>query len=93
MVTTGLPWVVTVQIEVWQMADGTKKIDEKVLARDSQWLAGQSLTEYQGKWIAVSNESIIAGDEALKNVMEEVEKLSLPFVPLYKRVPEGAIIQ
>lgn len=75
------------------MKGGQKKINKKELARDSRWLAGQSLTEYQGQWIAVSDESIIAEDETLKNVMEEVEKLSLPFVPLYKRVPEGAIIQ
>lgn len=75
------------------MKGDTSKINPKVLTSDSQWLAGQSLTEYQGHWIAVFNASIIAEDELLKNVIEKVKSLSLPFIPFYKRVPEGAVIQ
>ena len=73
--------------------DDLTELDGNKMAKEYQWLAGQSLSDYQGQWIAVANESIIAKDDILNNVMKEVEGLSLPFLPLFIRVPEGAIIQ
>ena len=37
--------------------DTKPKVDENKVVNDSQWLAGQSLIEYKGQWIAVFNKS------------------------------------
>ncbi|MDP7266464.1 MAG: DUF5678 domain-containing protein [Candidatus Thermoplasmatota archaeon] len=73
--------------------DTKPKVDENKVVNDSQWLAGQSLIEYKGQWIAVFNKSIVAKDVSLKSVMDAVRELALSYIPLYIRVPEGAIIQ
>lgn len=57
---------------------------------NSTWLANQNLTEFDGQWIAVVEQKIIARDNSLKVVLERVGKLQLPHVPFYLRVSLGA---
>ena len=57
---------------------------------DSAWLANQNLTEYDGQWIAVVEQRIVARDNSLKIVMEQVGELQLPYEPLFLRVSLGA---
>ena len=67
-------------------------IDIGNISADSQWLANESLKDFAGQWIAVFNEEIIARDESLEKVMKLVDSLKLNSLPLFVRVPEGAIV-
>ena len=58
-----------------------------------KWLMGQNLSHYGGQWIAVHNKSIIARGSNLKTVMKKAKKVLLNELPLYYRIPEGAIMR
>jgi hypothetical protein len=61
-------------------------VDMDKLDLDSEWLADQNLSEYDGQWVAVADERIVAGNESLELVMRKVEELDLGRIPLYVRV-------
>ena len=65
--------------------------DQDQLNSDYQWLLMQSLSQYKGQWIAVSDKKIIARGASLKQVIKMVSSISLRKLPLYLRVPEGSI--
>ena len=73
------------------MKSSTKKVDQKQITTDYQWLMMQSLSQYTGQWIAVLKKKIIARDESLKKVQETVNSLNLQNVPLYLRIPAGSV--
>ena len=66
-------------------------VDQEQLYADYQWLLLQSLSQYKGQWIAVSDKKIVARNVSLKQVIKTVTSLTLPNIPLYLRVPEGSI--
>ena len=74
-----------------KMKSKKKNPDQDQLNSDYQWLLMQSLSQYKGQWIAVSDKKIVARDNSLKQVIKIVSSLSLHNIPLYLRVPEGSI--
>jgi len=68
-----------------------KKVNQNQINSDYQWLMMQSLSDYKGQWIAVSNKSIVARDISLKKVLGIVTSLNIQDIPLYLRVPEGSV--
>jgi hypothetical protein len=68
-----------------------KNLDQNQLSSDYEWLLMQSLSQYGGQWIAVSEKEIVARDTSLKEVIKTASSLSLRNIPLYLRVPEGSI--
>jgi hypothetical protein len=73
------------------MKSKKQTVNQDQLHADYQWLLMQSLSQYQGQWIAVSNQKIVARDVSLKQVMKIVSSIPLPNTPLYLCVPDGAI--
>jgi len=61
-------------------------IDMDKLNLDHEWLANQNLSQYDGQWIAVADERIVARNESLERVMHKVDELKLCRTPLYVRV-------
>ena len=68
-----------------------KSSNQIQLCSDYEWLLMQSLSQYEGQWIAVSEKKIVARDIVLKKVLEKVASRSLSKMPLYLRVPEGSV--
>ena len=68
-----------------------KNLDQGQLSSDYEWLLMQSLSQYKGQWIAVSEKKIIARDTSLKEVIKTISSIPLRNIPLYLRVPEGSI--
>jgi len=68
-----------------------KKLNKKQLSSDYQWILMQSLSQYSGQWIAVSEKKIVARNKSLKEVIKTVSNISSKSIPLYLRVPEGSI--
>ena len=68
-----------------------KNLNQDQLNSDYEWLLMQSLSQYKGQWIAVSEKKIIARDVSLKQVIKAVSSESLQNIPLYLRVPKGSI--
>lgn len=73
------------------MESKKKNLDQDQLNSDYQWLLMQSLSQYRGQWIAVSDKKIVARDASLKRVIKTVSSIPLQKLPLYLRVPEGSI--
>jgi len=73
------------------MKSPKKKVDQKQVNSDYQWLMMQSLSKYKGQWIAISEQNIVARDESLKNVQAKVNSLNLKNIPFYLRVPTGSV--
>lgn len=68
-----------------------KNLNQDQLSSDYDWLLMQSLSQYRGEWIAVSEKKIIARDTSLKEVIKTISSMPLRNIPLYLRVPEGSI--
>jgi Family of unknown function (DUF5678) len=67
------------------------RVDKKKIESDYEWLIMQSLSQYKGQWIAVSDKNIIARDSSLKKVLKIVNSLKIQDTPFYLRVPEGSV--
>jgi hypothetical protein len=68
-----------------------KNLNQNQISSDYEWVLMQSLSQYRGQWIAVSEKKIVARDASLKQVIKTVSSTPLRNVPLYLRVPEGSI--
>lgn len=73
------------------MKSSQKKVNQEQVNSDYQWLMMQSLSKYNGQWIAVSEKNIVARDDSLKNVQAKVNSLKLKNIPFYLRVPAGSV--
>ncbi|OGI14981.1 hypothetical protein A3K63_03075 [Candidatus Micrarchaeota archaeon RBG_16_49_10] len=61
------------------------------LDSDFEWYTSADLGKYIGKWVAISNRRVIASNQKLKHLMENVEREHPGIRPLVTRVPEKVL--